>query len=105
MFAEAPEEEIIRRYGGRTLWCDFPDWDEVTAFLFYHNCSLTDITGLKNNLYSNRGLVFPDRHQDPEDEINVVENQPVAPKPTALLSLPKKCLLRPSVFGKPLQTH
>jgi hypothetical protein len=90
MFYEEPEEEIIRRYGGRTLWCDFPDWDEVTAFLFYHNCSLTDITGLKNNLYQNRGLIFPDgdlgqdRDQDQQDEINVVENQPMAPKAMVL---------------------
>ena len=109
MFSEEPEEEIIRRYGGRTLWCDFPDWDEVTAFLFYHNCSLTDITGLKNNLYNNRGLVFPDgdldqdrdQDQDQQDGRVVDKNQPVAPK-LMVLNQQKKCLLRPSVFGKPL---
>jgi 5'-3' exonuclease len=69
-------------------WCDFPDWNQVTSFLFYHNCNGVPLEELHKNLYENASVVFP------------IENNTITPSTTSTLGVPllkkRPCLLRPA---------
>ena len=78
-------------------WCDFPDWNQVTSFLFYHNCSsLVSMEELHKHLFDNPSVIFPDINL--KSPINSKNSTATS---TSTTSAPRtSCLLRPQVRGR-----
>ena len=79
-------------------WCDFPDWNQVTSFLFYHNCSsLVSMEDLHKHLFDNPSVIFPDINL--KNPINL-KNSTAASTSTTTSTPRTSCLLRPQVRGR-----
>jgi hypothetical protein len=79
-------------------WCDFPDWDAVVSFLFYHNCRSVDLNELYHSLFENGArFVFPEVKEE-ENTTTINDHRPLLLPP----SLPRvtPSLLRPRVKSK-----